>query len=179
MYFSLYLGNRVANLLSSTIPCGLSASVNSGTWTNQIVFVMKLIFWMETLRAQAFSTGPSCTSWSSASPMFTLWKMLQNTFSFFFWKVMGGHQFTTNTIVHVNKRSFENHRNSKYVIINTINNHLSSIIWSSSADIQEHWLQQILELLQQFHLIVEEIKVNIRTNKILTIPKANSDWESW
>ena len=130
MYFSLYLGNRVANLLSSTIPCGLSASVNSGTWTNQnslhcVEFLIKGFICqsrLKTLRAQAFSTGPSCASWSSASPMFTLEQMHKDTLFFFFWKVMGGHCSTTSTIVYVsNKHLFENHSNN-YVIINTINN---------------------------------------------------------
>ena len=55
--------------------------------------------WMETLRAQAFSTGPSCTSWSSASPIFTFEKILRTLL--LFWKVMGEHYFTQQTQLHV------------------------------------------------------------------------------
>ena len=54
---------------------------------------------METLRAQAFSTGPSCTSWSSASPIFTFEKILRTLL--LFWKVMGEHYFTQQTQLHV------------------------------------------------------------------------------
>ena len=51
IYFSLYFGKRVANLLSSTMPWGLSASVNSGTWEGADVclviypFVLVLRLW--------------------------------------------------------------------------------------------------------------------------------------
>ena len=51
IYFSLYFGKRVANLLSSTMPWGLSASVNSGTWEGAEVcvviypFVLVLRLW--------------------------------------------------------------------------------------------------------------------------------------
>ena len=47
---------------------------------------------METLRAQAFSTGPSCTSWSSVSPMFTFEKMLRTPyFSEKWWEKIISH----------------------------------------------------------------------------------------
>ena len=82
------------------------------------------LYFHATLRAHAFSTGPSCTSWSSTSPMFTFGQMHWDNLFVFFWKVMERHYFTTNTIVYVNKHSFENHSNY-YVIINTINNLVS------------------------------------------------------
>ena len=50
IYFSLYFGKRVANLLSSTMPWGLSASVNSGTWEGKNRSVEKVLKFVLVLR---------------------------------------------------------------------------------------------------------------------------------
>ena len=142
--------------------------------------IFKIIIDQEilTLRAHAFSTGPSCTSWSSVSPMFNFVEFSFGTLNFS--EVMGGYYFITNTIVVVNKHRITVIIKSSKIQLTNI---LFWIIWSSSEGIQGHWWQRILELQQQFHLDAklksQDNEDNARKIVTLTIPKANCNRESW